>query len=189
MARRMGPQDSATSNAILDAAEHVLQTRGYGAITSRSVAEAAGVRQQLIYYYFQTVDEMLLVAFKRRTARGIERLKQDVASEQPIRALWDDFNNAFDARLTFEYMALANHHDGIREEVAKFMHESRVLQIEQIRKAYSERDIDPDAIPPEAVVFLISAISMLMVREAQTGVSITHKEVHDMVERFLRQFD
>ena len=75
------------------------------------------------------------------------------------------------------------------EEVAKFMDESRVLQIERVRKAYSERDIDPDAIPPEAVVFLISAISMLMVREAQTGVSITHKEVHDMVERFLRQFD
>lgn len=189
MARRMGPQDSATSNAILDAAEQVLQSEGYGAITSRSVAEVAGVRQQLIYYYFQTVDDMLLVAFRRRTARGIERLKQDVTSDRPIRALWDDFNNAFDARLTFEYIALANHHDGIREEVAKFMHDSRVLQINRIKKAYADKGFDPDIVSPEAVVFLISAISMLMVRESQTGVSITHNEVQALVERFLQQFD
>ena len=51
-ARRMGPSDSETSNALLDATERVLRNDGYGAVSSRRVAEEAGLKQQLVYYYF-----------------------------------------------------------------------------------------------------------------------------------------
>ena len=82
--RRMGPQDSATSNALLDATERVLRNEGYGAATSRRIAAEAGVKQQLVYYYFRTMDELLLATFKRRTERALERLADDVASDKPI---------------------------------------------------------------------------------------------------------
>ena len=36
-ARRMGPSTSATSNALLDAAERVLRNEGYGAASSRRI--------------------------------------------------------------------------------------------------------------------------------------------------------
>ena len=39
--RRMGPQDSETSAALLDAVEHVLREEGYAAASSRRVAEVA----------------------------------------------------------------------------------------------------------------------------------------------------
>lgn len=189
MARRMGPQDSVTSNVILDGAERVLQTAGYGAITSRSIADAAGVKQQLIYYYFETVDDILLAAFKRRTARGIQRLKDDMQSDKPIRAMWNDFSNAMDARLTFEYMALANHHSGIRYEVSKFMKGTRRIQIDVVKRIYAQKGLDTKVLPPEAIVFLISSIAMLLASETGHGITIAHKEIKAVVERFLQHVE
>lgn len=112
--RRLGDPDSATAHAIMDGAELVLQERGYGAITSRSVAEEAGVKHQLVYYYFQDADALLLAACKRRMDSGIARLHEGAKSDRPIRAIWDDFTHAISAWLDFEYMALANRHDGVR---------------------------------------------------------------------------
>lgn len=187
--KRMGSRNSPTCQSILNGAERVLQLRGYGAITSRSIADEAGVKQQLIYYYFDSVDELMLAAFQRRTARGIERLKKDVVAERPIHALWEDFSNAMDARLTFEYMALANHHVGIREEVTRFLEESRRIQIEVVKQAYQRGNVDEKDLPPEALVFLISSIAMVLNREAGIGVTSTHKEVRSMVRRFLKKFE
>ena len=68
--RRMGSPDSATSNALLDATEMVLREEGYAAATSRRIADAAGLKQQLVYYYFETMEDLLLACFKRRTVGG-----------------------------------------------------------------------------------------------------------------------
>lgn len=166
-----------------------MRLRGYGALTSRSIAAEAGVKQQLIYYYFDSVDELVLIAFQRRMARGLERLRIDVLSERPVHALWDDFSNAMDARLTFEYMALANHHTGIREEVARFMEESRQIQIEAVRREYDKKGIDDKLMPPEALVFLISSVSMVLNREAETGVTAAHMEMRATIRRMLKRFE
>lgn len=182
--RRMGDPNSATAQSILDGAERVLQSRGYGAITSRSVAEEAGVKHQLVYYYFQDIDDLLLTAFKRRMDRGLERLRQDARSDRPIRAIWDDFNHAIDAWLDFEYMALANHHDGVRREIVRFLTEARAMQVEIIERVYREKAMEPAAIPPAALAFLITHVSMALVREEGTGFTVGHSEIREMVDRF-----
>lgn len=184
-ARRMGDPESATGQSILDGAERVLQTRGYGAITARSVAEEAGVKHQLVYYYFHDIDDLLLAAFKRRMDRGIERLRQDAEAPRPIRAIWEDFTNAIDAWLDFEYMALANHHDGVRQEIVRFQTEARAIQIEIIKRVYKEKGIDPEPMAPDALAFLITYTSMAMVREEGTGFTVGHQAIRDMVEKFL----
>lgn len=184
-ARRMGDPESATGQSILDGAERVLQTRGYGAITARSVAEEAGVRHQLVYYYFNDIDDLLLSAFKRRMDRGIARLRQDAGSPRPIRAIWEDFTNAIDAWLDFEYMALANHHDGVRREIVRFQTEARAIQIEIIKRVYKEKGLDPGPMAPDALAFLITYTSMAMVREEGTGFTVGHQAIRDMVENFL----
>ena len=181
----MGSQDSATSQALLDGAERVLQSRGYGAITSRSVAEEAGVKHQLVYYYFKDIDDLLLAAFRRRMDRGIERLQQDALSDRPVRAIWDDFNNAIDAWLDFEYMALANHHAGVQQEIVRFQTEARAIQIGVIARAYRKKGIDPEQMPPGALAFLITYTSMALVREEGTGFTLGHSEIRALVERFL----
>jgi AcrR family transcriptional regulator len=187
--RRMGSQDSATSQAILDGAERVLQSRGYGAITSRSVAVETGVKHQLVYYYFQNIDDLLLAAFKRRMDRGIARLKRDALSDRPIRAIWQDLNQSIDALLDFEYMALANHHEGVRQEIVRFQSEARALQIAIIEKIYNRKGIDPDRLPADALAFLLTHTSMALVREKGTGFTVGHNAINVLMERLLTFLD
>lgn len=183
--RRMGPQDSATSNALLDATESVLRNEGYGAATSRRIAAEAGVKQQLVYYYFRTMDELLLATFKRRTERALARLAEDVASERPIQSLWQSLSSMVDGKLVFEFVALANHHEGIRAEVAHYIAESRRLEAEAIGRQYKERGVDAGPVTPAAAAFVMYAVTLVLRREAATGITEGHDDVLALMDWML----
>jgi AcrR family transcriptional regulator len=173
----MGPQDSATSNALLDATERVLRNEGYGAATSRRIAAEAGVKQQLVYYYFRTMDELLLATFKRRTARALARLEEDLAAALPIQAIWQNLSSMVDGKLVFEFVALANHHEGIREEVARYMAESRRMEAAAIARQLAERGVDPGPLTPTAAAFIMYCVTLVLRREAATGITEGHEDV------------
>lgn len=180
--RRFGPQDSATSTAILDATERVLRVKGYATATSRTVAEEAGIRQGLVYYYFKTMDELLLATFKRRTAQGLERLAEQVASAQPVRAVWDELSKKVDGRIVFEFVALANHHEGIRQEVARFVGEARRLQSRAIQEAADTKGADLGPASASALAFVMYAATLIMARESANGITDAHGEVNALFE-------
>jgi AcrR family transcriptional regulator len=182
----MGDPRSPTAQAILDGAERVLQASGYGAITSRSIAEEAGIKHQLVYYYFQDIDDLLLAAFKRRMAQGIIRLKENAIAEKPLRAIWENFTGAISATLEFEYMALANHHDGVRQEIVSFLTEARAIQSAIVKRVYREKGIERPAISPGALAFLITYCSMSLVREKGIGCTVAHEEIETLIESFLQ---
>ncbi|MFA7602970.1 MAG: helix-turn-helix domain-containing protein [Novosphingobium sp.] len=175
--RRMGSQDSATSNALLDATERVLRNEGYGAATSRRIAAEAGVKQQLVYYYFRTMDELLLATFKRRTGHALARLAEDVAAERPIQAIWNNLTSHVDGKLVFEFVALANNHEGIRQEVERYIVESRRLETEAIARQFKQRGADTGPVTPRAAAFLMYCISLVLRREAATGITEGHEDV------------
>ena len=187
--RRMGPQDSETSAALLDAVEHVLREEGYAAASSRRVAEVAGLKQQLVYYYFRSMDELLLAAFRRRTERALARLEADVASNQPVHAIWWTLSNSHDARLAFEFMALANRHDGIREEVGRFLVHSRRMTADAIASQGKEKGADLGPVTPAAAAFLLSTVNVFLGREAATGITEGHRDVRTLIEWALDKLD
>ncbi len=175
--------------ALLDATECVLRSEGYGAVTSRRVAQEAGVKQQLLFYYFHSMEDMLLAAFRRRTQRGLERLDKDLASQRPMRALLADYTQAVDAKLSFEYMALANHHAGVREEIAAFMNKARRLQADGIAKVFRARKIKPSPVTPAAAAFLLGSITLLLGREEATGITVGHRDVKALLAWFLEKIE
>jgi AcrR family transcriptional regulator len=185
----MGPQDSATSNALLDATERVLRNHGYGAATSRRVATEAGMKQQLVYYYFRTMDELLLATFTRRTRQALAELEAAVAAEHPVRAIWGDLGRSIDARLAFEFMAMANHHDGIRAEVRTFMSRARSLQTVALEKQLEKCGIDPAPLTPGAIVFVAYSAMLLLGREEAIDITACHDEVVALAEWALRHLD
>lgn len=180
--RRMGPQDSATSNALLDAAEQVMREEGYAAATSRRIAEVAGVKQQLVYYYYRTMDDLLLATFKRRAERALERLKEQLATDKPIEMIYGDHSMRGDARLSFEFMALSNRHEGLRAEVARFIALARRMQAEAFERELKQHDVDMGPLTPTAAVFLISCVSMIMGKEAASGVTEGHDDVRALFD-------
>src|SRR3954465_10193576 len=51
-----------TRNQILRAAFDTLEDKGFAAATSRAVAERGGFNQALVFYYFGSMDALLLAA-------------------------------------------------------------------------------------------------------------------------------
>lgn len=183
--RRMGKKDSATFNAILDAAERVLRDDGYGAATSRRIAEEAGLKQQLAYYYFQTMDELLLATFRRRTERAIAKLEEEIAADRPIHSIWEYLMAGVNARLSFEFVALANHHEGIREEVVRFVGAARRIEAAAIARHFEERKIDNGPVTPAAAAFVMYAVSLMLRCEEANGVTEGHDDVRALVDWLL----
>lgn len=180
--RRMGSQQSATSNALLDAAERVIRNEGYAAASSRRIAEEAGLKQQLVYYYFQTMDELLLATFTRRTSRALERLEQEIVSDQPIETIWRNWNTTVDTKVVFEFFALANHHEGIRQEVARFMKLARQKQASAIKRQFERDGIAAEPVTPGALAFLLFSTALLLGREEAMGVTECHEDVRELFD-------
>lgn len=65
--------------AILDAAEALLATRSPADITTRSVAERAGVPVGSVYRYFKDADDLLRALFDRTNSGTVQSLHETLA--------------------------------------------------------------------------------------------------------------
>ena len=108
-ARRIGAPDAKNRGVLLDAAEQLMLEEGYAAVTSRRVAEKAALKPQLVHYYFRTMDDLFLAAFRRRAEEGLEAQAQVLQARQPLWALWRFSTDPAATAITMEFIALANH--------------------------------------------------------------------------------
>src|SRR3954447_23294155 len=106
-ARRIGAPDAKNRGVLLDAAEQLLLEEGYAAVTSRRVADRAGLKPQLVHYYFRTMEDLFLAVFRRRAEEGLHVRATALKSPQPLWALWRFSTKPEGARLTMEFMGLA----------------------------------------------------------------------------------
>jgi AcrR family transcriptional regulator len=187
--RRMGPQNAATRTVLMDATEAVMREEGYAAVSSRRVAERAGVNQQTVYYYFQTMDDLLLEAFRRRTRTVYEKLSQAMSGDRPLHGFWHALADPFDAALTMEYLALANHNELIRLETIEFGERLRRMQVDQLLSHTGRQAPDEDACTPIALVMAITYIGHLLGFEATLGIRGGHKDLRTLVEWCLRKLE
>ena len=187
-ARRMGPKGSDIWHKMLDATEDLLREEGYGALTSRRVAERTGVKQRLIYYYFQTMEELIVETFRRLKARDLERMTHALASNHSLREIWDVCVHTSDTRMVQEFMALANRIEPLRIEVAAFIETTREMHISALSEAFRASDLE-QSIPPSAAAIFATSAALTVHREAGIGVHTGHAEVMAMIERFLARLD
>ena len=186
--RRMGPQNSASRDLIFDAVERVLQKEGYIALTARRVAEEAGFNHQTVYYYFQTMEELVLDAFRRRTERSLKRLEAALASERPLHAVWTIYSDPSNGRLNVEFNALAMRNEALRLEIASYLERSRALQQQAFAPLLRDRGL-PEAIAPTVPGMLVMFIANFLDREAALGVTTGHAEMKAFVDWCLDRFE
>lgn len=187
--RRMGSVDSEKATAMLDAAEYILTEFGYGALTSRRVAEHLGVKQRLVYYYFRTMDDLVLETFKRLAERDLKRLKDSIASERPLQEIWNVFINTSDSRIVAEFMALANHHEELRTEVIRFIENSRKIQIQALKKAMVATGKSKETPSADAIALIGSSLALALNRESTLGVSLGHTAAQKMIRQFFQSLE
>ena len=133
--RRIGAVDSKTRAQLLDAAELLLLEEGYAAVTSRRVAARAGLKPQLVHYYFRTMDDLFVEVFRRRAEENVARVERAIATDGSLRALWQLNADPRGARFNIEFVALANHRKAIRAEIARYAERFRAAQLEAVTTA------------------------------------------------------
>ncbi|MBF4477518.1 TetR/AcrR family transcriptional regulator [Rhodococcus rhodochrous] len=180
--RRIGSPDAKNRTVLLDAAEQLMLEKGYAAVTSRRVAERAGLKPQLVHYYFRTMDDLFLEMFRRRAEEGLAVQAEVVKSPNPLRALWEFSTDPAAVAVTMEFIAMARHRDALRSEIARYSELFPVGQRDAARAALARSGYDLARIPPVVLSVLMTSISRVLVMEESLGLTAGHAETYELVE-------
>lgn len=173
---------------MLDAAEALIREEGYGAATARRVAERIGMKHQAVFYYFGSQDELLVEVFRRAAKVQRERLEAALKSKSPIRAMSEFHRDRDVTKFLLEFMAMANHNDAIRDEIARNAEEVRRMEADAIARHTTERGIKP-RLSPLVVSILTNAAARLLVQEANLGITLGHDEFKLLDDASFRAFE
>ena len=179
---------SAAEEALLDAAEQLLVELGHAGITTRRIAEAAGVNHGLVHYYFGSNENLLVRALERFTERLIARQRELYASDEPFVEKWRTAmrylvsEDATYEKIWLELQALAWNDAGLRAHLARVNGEWRAVLTEAFAEPHRELGIE---MPLEALVSLVMAFNLGIMVERLGGVETGHAELLDWIDRWL----
>ncbi len=174
--------------ALLDAAERLLVDVGHARITTRRLAEEAGVNHGLVHYYFGSNDALLVRALERFTERLIERQRELYESDRPFVEKWRaamDFLVSEDLayeKVWLELQALAWNRPDLRDRLARVNGEWRAVLTDAFAEPHRELGIE---LPLEALVSLVMTFNLGIIVERLGGIERGHAELLAWVDAWL----
>lgn len=187
--RRIGGESSETRALLLDAAGQIMSEEGYPAVTSRRLASHIGVSNQLVHYYFRTMDDLFLALIRRNAERNMQLQIQALTSAHPVQALWDLHSDPEAAKLTVEVLALTNHRKVINNESLLHAAQLRAMHTERLADVLSHWGVDQETCPPGCFAVLLALVPRALAIETAMGVSLGHAETAAAVARYLRHLE
>ena len=179
---------SAAEDTLLDAAERLLVEVGYAGITTRRLAEEAGVNHGLVHYYFGSIENVLVRALERFTERLIERQRELYSSELPFIEKWRTAmrylvsEDVTYEKVWMELQALAWNDPELRERLAKVNGEWRAVLTQAFDEPRRELGIE---MPLDALVSLVMTFNIGMIVERLGGIETGHDELLDWIDEWL----
>jgi AcrR family transcriptional regulator len=179
---------SAAEEALLDAAERLLVDVGYAGITTRRLAEEAGVNHGLVHYYFGSNESLLVRALERFTERLIERQRELYAADSPFVDKWrtamrylvsEDLSYQ---KVWLELQALAWNNTELQARLAEVNAEWRAVLTEAFEKPHRELELE---LPLDALVSLVMTFNLGIMVERLGGVDAGHRELLDWIDGWL----
>src|SRR5579862_4139552 len=182
--RRIGLNTSATRAALIEAATQVIQQEGYAALTSRRAADKAGLKPQLVHYYFRTMDDLVAAIVRDSGDEVVRRMARAAASHEPLRALWKLATDLKAVLFTMQVVAMANQHETVRAETVRYAEQFRIAAAEIVAPCL-KRGGAGRTLPAVAVTLMMTAIGGLLAREKILGMSVGHREMEALIEAWL----
>ena len=179
---------AAAEEALLDAAERLLVEVGYARITTRRLAEAAGVNHGLVHYYFGSNETLLVRALERFTERLVERQRELYAADLPFVEKWRTAmrhlvsDDVAYQKIWLELQALAWNHDELRERLARVNAEWRAVLTDAFETPHRELGIE---LPLDALVSLVVTFNLGIIVELLGGIDTGHGELLDWIDGWL----
>src|SRR5688572_13164038 len=179
---------SAAEEALLDAAERLLVDMGYAAITTRKLAEEAGVNHGLVHYYFGSNENLLVRALERFTERLVVRQREMYAADVPFIEKWRTAmrylisEDVTYEKIWLELQALAWNNPAIRASLEHVDAEWRAVLTEAFEEPHRELGIE---IPLDALVSLVITFNIGIMVERLGGIETGHAELLDWIDAWL----
>ena len=189
LAKTTSPR-SAAEAALLDAAERLLVEVGHAGITTRRVAEEAGVNHGLVHYYFGSIENLLVRVLERFTAELTARQRAMYATDVPFIDKWRQAmrylvgEDVAYEKIWFELQVLAWNRPDLRERVAHVNDEWRSVLLEAFEEPHRAYGIP---MPLEALVSLVITFNEGVILERLSGITTGHAELLDWIDSWLEQ--
>jgi len=168
----------------------VLVDAGFAGITTRRLAEEAGVNHGLVHYYFGSVENLLVRTLERFTERLIARQRELYAADMPFLEKWrtamrylmsEDL--AYE-KVWLELQALTWNQPELRERVDHVNAEWRAVLTEAFAEPRERYGIE---MPLEALVSLVMTFNEGIMVERLSGVTEGHQQLLDWIDTFLEK--
>ncbi len=179
---------AAAQEALLDAAERLLASVGYAGVTTRRLAEEAGINHGLVHYYFGSNENLLVQALERFTRRLIARQRELYAADVPFADKWRTAMRYLLAedvsyqKIWLELQALAwNNHD-MKARLAQVNADWRAVLTDAFEQPRRELGI---GLPLEALVSLVMTFNLGIIIERLGGIETGHRELLDWIEQWI----
>jgi AcrR family transcriptional regulator len=181
---------SAAEEALLDGAERLLVEHGHAGITTRRLAEAAGVNHGLVHYYFGSNENLLARALERFTGRLIERQRALYAADLPFLEKWRTAmrhliaDDATYEKIWMELQALAWNEPELRARLADVNAQWRGVLTEAFAEPHRALGI---AMPLDALVSLVITFNLGIMVERLGGIDAGHDELLAWIDGYLAE--
>jgi AcrR family transcriptional regulator len=86
---RRGPRGGDVRGELIEAALETLRTKGFKGASARAIAKAAGLNSALIFYYFGSLNDLLLAALDRSSETRMQRYRDAAARADTLEELAD----------------------------------------------------------------------------------------------------
>jgi AcrR family transcriptional regulator len=179
---------SAAEDALLDAAERLLVEVGYAGITTRRLAEEAGVNHGLVHYYFGSIENLLVRVLERFTAELTARQRAMYAADTPFLDKWRQAMRYLVAddvtyeKIWLELQALAWNRPELRDQIAQVNDEWRTV----LTDAFAEtRDRYGLEMPLDALVSLVMTFNEGVILERLSGIETGHAALLDWIDEWM----
>lgn len=96
--------DQSTKSTILGAAKDALVESGYSALSTRSIAQRAGVPLSQIHYHFGTKQNLVLAVLEEENRKLLERQARLYESDMPFWKQWEQACDFLDDDLASGYV-------------------------------------------------------------------------------------
>jgi AcrR family transcriptional regulator len=179
---------TAAEEALLDAAERLLAEVGYTGITTRKLAEEAGINHGLVHYYFGSNENLLVHALERFTGRLITRQRELYAADLPFAEKWRTAMHYLVSedvsyqKIWLELQALAWNNPEIRARLVRVNAEWRAVLTEAFEQPRRELGI---TLPLEGLVSLVVTFNLGIIIERLGGIDTGHRELLEWIDQWI----
>jgi TetR/AcrR family transcriptional regulator len=178
----------AAEEALLDAAERLLVEVGHAGITTRRLAEEAGVNHGLVHYYFGSNERLLVRALERFTERLLLRQRELYAADVSFAEKWRTAmryligEDVAYEKVWLELQALAWNKPDLQARLARVNDEWRAVLTDAFAEPHRELGIP---MPLDALVSLVMTFNTGIIVERLGGVETGHRELLDWIDGWL----